>query len=260
MKTRNLLAIAILAGSAAYVNAQPGPTYFQSMDTDGDGVLSEQEFTQAHQQRMAARAAQGRPMRNAANAPQFIGMDLNGDGAVQPEELMQYQQQRMQQRWQSMPGYANPMMGNMPGYANPMMNMPNRPRMGRPGFTDIDSNGDGCIDAEELSSFQQTRMAPGGMGMRGPGRGMGFNMPRHQEFDLNGDGMVDEEEFVEARGRRIEQRAKEGRMMRGLANMPSFADIDTDGDGNISAEEFAAHQASHRQMHGRMQQMMPGSQ
>ena len=127
MKTRSLLAIAVLAGGATCAIAQPGAAYFQNMDANGDGVISEQEFTQAHQQRMEARAAQGRPMRNAANAPQFVGMDLNGDGAVQPEELMQYQQQRMQQRWQSMPGYANPMMGNMPGYANPMMNMPNSP-------------------------------------------------------------------------------------------------------------------------------------
>ena len=76
-------------------------------------------------------------------------------------------------------------------------------------------------------------------------------MPGYEDFDLDGDGRVLEEEFIEARGQRVAERAKEGRMMRGLANMPGFSDIDSDGNGEISREEFAAHQASHQRGHGR---------
>jgi Ca2+-binding EF-hand superfamily protein len=253
MRSKSILALAILAATASMANAQPGPTPFYGIDSNNDGVISEQEFIQAHENRMSARAAQGRPMRNAVNAPQFADMDLNGDGTIQPQEMMQFRQQRMQQRWQQPPaspyGGAAPMMRRGPGF-------------NRPAFADIDSNGDGCINAEELENFQQNRMPASGRGMRGMQRvpggmmGPGFNMPGYQDFDLDGDGAVSEEEFIEARGRRVEQRAKEGRMMRGLANMPGFSDIDTDGDGNISEAEFSAHQASHRQMH----RMMPGMQ
>ncbi|MCB1760384.1 MAG: EF-hand domain-containing protein [Gammaproteobacteria bacterium] len=261
MKTRSLLALTILAAATSLVQAQSGPLPFQGMDSDNDGAISEQEFRQAHEQRMAARAAQGMPMRNAMNAPRFAELDQNGDGTIEPQEMMQFRQQRMQQRWQQ-PGY---------GAGAPMM--PRGGGFNRPGFADIDSNGDGCINAEELERFQQSRMPGGGrsMGMpgmrRGRGMGMpgmpgmqggrmgrGYNMPGYQDFDLDNDGAVSEEEFIEARGRRIEQRAKEGRMMRGLASMPQFSDLDSDADGKISAAEFAAHQQSHRQM----QRMMPG--
>jgi Ca2+-binding EF-hand superfamily protein len=73
-------------------------------------------------------------------------------------------------------------------------------------------------------------------------------MPQFASFDLDGDGGVSQEEFIEARGQRVAERAKQGRMMRGMANMPEFSDIDSDGDGSISPDEFAAHQASHYRM------------
>jgi Ca2+-binding EF-hand superfamily protein len=214
------------------------------MDSNQDGVINEQEFTQAHSNRMAARAAQSRPMRNAANAPRFTDLDLNGDGVIQPQEMMQFRQQRMQARPAARPGWGG---GTAP-------NMQRRGRgFNQPVFSAIDTNRDGCINAAELSRFQQNRSMQGPrLGKQGMGRGMGLNMPRYQDYDLNGDGNLVEEEFVEARGQRIAQRAAEGRMMRGLANMPSFADIDLDKDGKISEVEFASHQATHRRM--RMQQ------
>lgn len=72
-------------------------------------------------------------------------------------------------------------------------------------------------------------------------------MATFADFDLDGDGMITEEEFVDARNKRISERAAEGRAMRGLSQAEEFKDIDLDGDGRINREEFEAHQLRHRQ-------------
>ena len=153
---------------------------------------------------------------------------------------MQFRQTRMQARRGAMSEGMN-----YPG------TMAGRPGFNRPAFSDIDTNGDGCINEAELEAFHQGRMSvmsgPSG-GMPGMGRGRGYDMPQFASFDLDGDGSVSQEEFIEARGQRVAERAKQGRMMWGMANMPEFSDIDSDGDGSISPDEFAAHQASHRRM------------
>jgi hypothetical protein len=76
------------------------------------------------------------------------------------------------------------------------------------------------------------------------GRGM---MPVFADFDGNGDGSISEQEYVDARNKRIAQRASEGRPMRGLAQAEEFKDVDANGDGGISREEFEAHQRRHFQ-------------
>ncbi|MCI2285336.1 EF-hand domain-containing protein [Colwellia sp. MSW7] len=40
-----------------------GPVPFANYDLDGNGSISEQEFTQVRSERMASKAAQGRPMK-----------------------------------------------------------------------------------------------------------------------------------------------------------------------------------------------------
>ncbi|MES9830263.1 MAG: hypothetical protein ABW201_18545 [Candidatus Thiodiazotropha sp.] len=77
--------------------------------------------------------------------------------------------------------------------------------------------------------------------------GMGQNMPTFSSFDLNNDGVLVEDEFIEARGRRVSERAKQGYQMRGLNNMLQFADIDADGNAKVTPDEFAAGQAGRRQ-------------
>ncbi len=74
----------------------------------------------------------------------------------------------------------------------------------------------------------------------------GQGKPSFTEVDANEDGGISEQELMEFRGKRMAERAKEGKQMKNAANAPAFADIDTDGDGAISEEEFAAHQASRR--------------
>ena len=99
--------------------------------------------------------------------------------------------------------------------------------------------------AQESNSDSGSGAAPG----MGQGRGMGRHMPTFEEFDLDKNGYLHKEEFIEARTKRITQRAKEGYMMRGLSNMMEFEELDKDGDGKITPDEFSLGVATHRQQH-----------
>lgn len=121
-----------------------------------------------------------------------------------------------------------------------------------PSFSSFDLNDDGALSSEELAFGQKAQMDKRrnmgkGAGM-GAGRGMMQpNMPTFSDFDLNGDGKLLEKEFYDARAQRINERAKQGYMMRNIAHAPSFSMIDIDGDGVISPEEFAVQQNMQRQ-------------
>ena len=93
--TRRVI-LAVAAGAtlaaATLVQAQPwggarGPVGFDTIDTDHNGVVSAAEFAQHRAQRMAARAAEGRMLRNAGQAPSFESLDRNGNGVLEPDEL-----------------------------------------------------------------------------------------------------------------------------------------------------------------------------
>ncbi|WP_295449187.1 EF-hand domain-containing protein [uncultured Thiodictyon sp.] len=74
-----------------------GMPAFAEFDLNGDGTLTEAEFTQARAKRMAERAAQGYPMRNAGKAPAFSTIDTDGNGRVTPEEFAAGQAAHRQQ-------------------------------------------------------------------------------------------------------------------------------------------------------------------
>ncbi|NEX20166.1 hypothetical protein G3480_07535 [Thiorhodococcus mannitoliphagus] len=78
-----------------------GMPAFTDFDLDGNGSLTEQEFYQARANRMAERAQQGYPMRNAGKAPDFGTIDLNGDDTVDPEEFATAQAEHRQQMMQA---------------------------------------------------------------------------------------------------------------------------------------------------------------
>jgi hypothetical protein len=108
-----------------------GPVAVGGIDRDADGSISPQEFADHRTGRQAARAAQGRPMRNAPYAPRFEDWDRDGNGALSPTELTQGQQGRMAARgpgrWAGMGPGAGPGPGPGPGWGRGMGPGPDRP-------------------------------------------------------------------------------------------------------------------------------------
>ncbi len=113
----------------ALASAQPpmtgrGPVAFGVMDLNRDGVVSAQEFAEHRAQRQAARAAEGRLLRNAAQAPRFETWDIDADGFLTPDELTRGQQARFAARgpgWGAGPG---PGFGPGPGAGRPCWRNP----------------------------------------------------------------------------------------------------------------------------------------
>jgi len=176
-------------GAQAAEGKQHGPVPFSVFDMDQNGSISEAEFYSVRNQRMAARASEGKKMKCAASAPSF---------------------------------------------------------------TDLDTNGDGQLSAEELSAGQKAHMSKcKGMGHgSGKGKGMKGNMPAFADFDLDGDGVIAEAEFNEAHAKRMSEMAASGHKMKHAGESPGFSGIDSNGDGGISEQEFSDHQAAHhKHMH-----------
>ena len=97
-------AISLLAVAATFgTQAQPfpgsrGPMAFGAMDLNDDGYVSAEEFSTHRDARMAARAAQGRLLRNAGQAPRFERWDSDGDGLLSLTEVSKGQQTRFVKR------------------------------------------------------------------------------------------------------------------------------------------------------------------
>ncbi len=83
---------------------------FNDFDTDGNGVLTQTEYKNAHQARMQKQEKAGKMMRNAGNAPAFKDIDTNNDGSVTPAEFRNHQKTRIQNRMNQ-----NPNMGQGTG-------------------------------------------------------------------------------------------------------------------------------------------------
>jgi len=95
LSTLSLLAVIAALGAQAQPFGGPrGPMAFSSLDLDGDGYVSSQEFSQHRDARMAERKAQGRLLRNVGQAPRFEKWDTDGDGRLSSAELMAGQEAR----------------------------------------------------------------------------------------------------------------------------------------------------------------------
>ncbi|WP_345972726.1 EF-hand domain-containing protein [Sulfurimonas diazotrophicus] len=195
---RMSLAAALLLGGTLFA-AQGMMSSFNDFDANGDGMISQTEFENTQQARMAKQAESGKMMRNAANAPAFGDIDANGDGMIDPAEFRNHQMNRMQQRpagmGQGMGKAQNKMSGGMQsGMQGRMMSS----------FNDFDANGDGAITQTEFENAQQARMAKqaeSGKMMRNAA-----NAPAFGDVDTNGDGTIDPTEFKNHQMNQMQQR------------------------------------------------------
>jgi hypothetical protein len=95
--------------------------------------------------------------------------------------------------------------------------------MSPPAFSDLDTNGDGVIDADEFAQHQAARMSErhGKGSGQGKGQGKGYG-----EGQVQGQG---------------KGHGKHGGSGKGA---PAYGELDLDGDGCINAEEFSMHVAA----------------
>ncbi len=102
------------------------------------------------------------------------------------------------------------------------------------------------MSPEERQKYMQTKgMGQGmgqGKGMMSRGQNCMKNLPTFEEYDLNNDGKITQNELEEARAKRMNQKAKEGKMLRNAGNAPTFAEMDINNDGSLDKEEFRLHQ------------------
>jgi len=125
----------VISGAHAKQGSGHGPAPFSDFDMDGNGLVSEAEFYSLREQRMAARASEGKEMRCAQFSPSFADLDKDGDGQLSPDELSAGQQAHMakckEMRKGDGKGKGKGMQGNMPQ------------------FSDFDLDGDGLVDSGE---------------------------------------------------------------------------------------------------------------
>ncbi len=155
---------------------------FDSFDLNGDGVLLEDEFYQARNNRIGERAKQGYRMRGLANAQPFSAIDLDGDGKVNRDEFSKAQAQHKQS--EARPAEKTPReSGQSQG-------------LSMPSFSSFDLNGDGVLLEDEFYQARNDRIgdrAKQGYMMRGLGDAQSFSA-----IDLNSDGKIDSTEFSQA--------------------------------------------------------------
>ena len=74
-----------------------------------------------------------------------------------------------------------------------------------------------------------------------------FNMA-----DVNSDGILTSQEFYNDQARKMEQKSKEGRALRGASRAPQFENVDNNKDGKVTFKEYNKF---HSQRQEKMQQM-----
>jgi len=198
------VAICCALGAAGAVFAQVpsrGPMTFDAFDQNANGAVTEQEFNAARAERMAARAAQGAPMRGAASAPAFADFDLNGDGQMTADEFAAARQARMQARPGMGPGMG-PGVSTGPGTGGPGMGGRGM-GMNMPTFSDFDLDGSGGLTKQEFYDARAQRMrerAQQGFPMRNAP-----NAPPFETLDSDGDGIIGPGEFGAAQNAHRQQ-------------------------------------------------------
>jgi len=188
-------------GAQADQHAQHGPVPFSVFDMDQNGSISETEFYSVRQQRMAAKASEGKKMKCMASAPSFADLDTNGDGQLSPEELSAGQKAHMGKCQEMGQGAAKGMGMHGKGMHGKGM------KGNMPAFPDFDLDGDGVITEVEFNEAHAKRMsemAAKGHQMKHAGEAPGFS-----GIDSNGDGGISAQEFSDHQAAHHQQMHKD---------------------------------------------------
>ena len=212
-----LAAAALLAGFSLPASAQTRAN-FSAIDRDGNGVVTQQELDRYRAQRPGAG-------RNALSLKQ---MDTDRNGTISRAEYANAHKNRVR------PGQRKgAMLGQGQGQG-----------MGRGAAADAPAPqpGVGMGAGQGMGPGAGQGMGQGQGMAAGQGMGRGMNRPDFADFDTNRDGSISQDELNQYRSDKLEQRAKEGRMMRNASKAQAFGDMDTNKDGKIDATEFSNHQ------------------
>lgn len=164
-----LIAVAVLPFAARADSHHQGPPGFTDFDADGDGFVSEDEFNTLRSERIAARAKEGRQMKGVASAPPFSNIDSNGDGKLDEAEFAAGRDAHMKVMREKHGGQGHGQgMGHGQGYGQG-----HGQSMKMPTFTDLDLDGNGCIDADEFAKHQAKHHGQG----QGQKQGQKQNQP-----------------------------------------------------------------------------------
>ena len=180
-----------------------GPIPFEAFDKDSNKMISPQEFVETHNLRKKMRTDVNMPSGRGSRS--FTFFDTNGDNQISKDEL----DMNRGAMWQNNPQGQGmrPGMGRGmgPGMGRGMGPGMNRGRQ-MPDFADIDLNGDGALQREELLKAREERMrrrAEQGYMMRNAA-----NAPTFTAIDANHDGKVTEEEFAAHQAMRRQMRGR----------------------------------------------------
>jgi Ca2+-binding EF-hand superfamily protein len=191
----------------------------EHLDTDGDGLISLEEFT---------------------NPPDwFARLDANEDGSVTRDEMEQARLERQEE----MAARAAERFKEADTDQNGYLSLEEFPGPDR-AFHRLDADGDGQLSPEEMAAGRPgARGRHMERGRRGPGFGGGFGPADGQDreavfqkLDENGDGFLSVEELAAAREKMRERR---GERPRRFNPEERFKELDVNADGVLSAEEFA---------------------
>lgn len=82
---------------------------------------------------------------------------------------------------------------------------------------------------------------------------LAYAMPSAKEkftkADVDNNGVISSQEFYNDQARKMEQKVKEGRALRGAATAPQFESVDKNGDKKITLDEYTTfHKIRQEQM------------